>query len=63
MRAEVNTDKKLVEAIREKLRENSFYCPCKIEHTIENLCMCEDFRLRTPQGQYCHCGLYKKVEQ
>jgi hypothetical protein len=62
MRVVRTDDHDLAAQVIKMLRENDCYCPCKIEHLPENKCMCEDFRLNTPAGNYCHCGLYKKLE-
>lgn len=55
----VNEDKEVVEAIKEGLKKNGGYCPCRIERTPETKCMCKEFREQT-EGE-CHCGLYVKV--
>lgn len=62
MKVELNKDKDIVIEVQNALRKNDYYCPCKIEHLPQNLCLCEDFRLRTAVGEYCGCGLYKKIE-
>jgi ferredoxin-thioredoxin reductase catalytic subunit len=55
----VSEDKEVVEAIKEGLKKNGGYCPCRIERTSETKCMCKEFREQT-EGE-CHCGLYVKV--
>lgn len=60
MRIKVSEDKELVQEIREKLRANDNYCPCRIEKTPDTKCMCKEFREQSI-GE-CHCGLYVKVE-
>lgn len=55
----VSDDLELVKEIRERLKENDGYCPCKIERTEDTKCMCKEFR-ETKHGE-CHCGLYIKV--
>ena len=49
----------LVNEIKNKLKENDGYCPCRIEKTPENKCMCEEFK-KQDSGE-CHCGLYVKI--
>ena len=61
MRIKVSEDKELVQEIREKLKENDNYCPCRIEKTPDTKCMCKEFREQSV-GE-CHCGLYVKVEE
>ena len=60
MKIIVNPDKELVAEIHSKLKENDYYCPCKLDKLPENKCMCQDFRDFIEKGQpgECHCGLY-----
>lgn len=60
MRITVNSDKKLVAEIRQQLKENDFYCPCRLEKTPDTKCMCKEFR-EQEEGE-CHCGLYVKIK-
>lgn len=64
MRLHVNTDKELVNLIREGLRNNDGYCPCIMNSRgkEEYKCICQDMRENVPVGQTCHCGLYVKDE-
>ena len=62
MQIEINKNEEIVKEIRQALKNNDGYCPCKIEHLSENRCMCRDFVETVPVGEYCHCGLYKKIE-
>lgn len=55
----ISEDKEIVAAIKEGLKKNDGYCPCRIERTPATKCMCEEFRNQT-EGE-CHCGLYVKV--
>lgn len=61
MRVRVSDDATLVAEIRQKLKENDNYCPCRIEKKPENRCMCQEFLDQTESGE-CHCGLYVKEE-
>lgn len=56
----VNSDKNLVQEIRNKLKENDGYCPCRLSRTKETKCMCKEFRDSVKAGIVgeCHCGLY-----
>jgi len=58
MSIKLSEDKELVQEIREKIKENGDYCPCKIEKTDDTKCMCKEFREQ--EGGECHCGLYVK---
>ena len=60
MKFRVNDDKKLVEEIRQKLKQNDGYCPCQVTRHPDAKCVCTDF-LEQGLGQ-CHCGLYIKTE-
>lgn len=63
MKIEVTKDKELELEIREKLRENGGYCPCRIDKTPDTKCMCKEFRdmvKKSVRGE-CHCGLYRSV--
>lgn len=61
MKIIVNSDAEVVKTIREGLQRTGGYCPCKVERTSENKCICHEF-LEQKIG-LCHCGLYEKVEQ
>ena len=56
---EVN-DKELVNHIRNRLKENDGYCPCRLSKTDDNKCLCKEFRESNEVGE-CHCGLYMKI--
>jgi len=58
MKIRVSDDTELVAEIRQKLKENNNYCPCRIEKTDDTKCMCKEFREQ--ESGECHCGLYIK---
>ena len=60
MRIKVTSDIQLRDKIRQALKENQNYCPCKLEKIPENKCICKEF-LEQESGP-CHCGLYVKEE-
>lgn len=63
MKIELNDDLELVKKIRNKLKENNGYCPCRLDKNEDTKCMCKEFRdqiSRNEQG-YCYCGLYKLI--
>ena len=64
MKIKVTNNEELKNLIRQGLKENDGYCPCIINSKGQEKykCMCEDFRINAPAGQYCHCGLYLKEE-
>lgn len=60
MKITTNPDKELVKTIREKLKANDGYCPCRLTKTPETKCICQEF-LAQEEGE-CHCGLYIKTK-
>lgn len=60
MKIELSNNKEHVVKIREKLKENSGYCPCRLEKTDDTKCICKEF-LEQEESGYCHCGLYYKT--
>ena len=58
MKIRISDDADLVAEIRQKLKENNNYCPCRIEKTDDTKCMCKEFREQ--ESGECHCGLYIK---
>jgi len=60
MRVYQNPDKILSEKIKDKLKANDGYCPCRIQRTPENKCMCKEFRdmMERKETGFCHCHLY-----
>ena len=63
MAIRLNEDKELVAHIREGLKMKDGYCPCRLEKTEDNKCMCKEFRdqIADPEFEgYCHCLLYYK---
>lgn len=56
----LNENKELVDSIRKKLKENNYFCPCKLVKNDDTKCICKEFREQT-EGE-CHCGLYVKVK-
>ena len=63
MAVRLNEDKELVATIREELKQKGGYCPCRLEITEDNKCMCREFReqIADPEFEgYCHCMLYYK---
>lgn len=58
MRIKVTDDIELKEKIRQALKDNNGYCPCRLEKTEDTKCMCKEFRKQ--EYGTCHCGLYVK---
>lgn len=58
-----NSDSKFVERLQSVMQKNGGYCPCRIQRTPENICICQEFRqqISDPDFEgYCHCQLYYK---
>lgn len=63
MAVTLNKDAEMVKMIRQGLQRTGGYCPCRVERTEENKCMCQEFRrqIEDPSFEgYCHCMLYYK---
>ena len=64
MSVRLNEDKEMVARIREGLKKRGGYCPCRIEKTEDNKCICREFKeqIADPESAgYCHCMLYYKT--
>ena len=65
MAVRLNADSELVKTVREGLKRTGGYCPCRLQHTEENRCICQEFRqqIADPDFEgYCHCMLYYKTK-
>ena len=59
----LNEDQEMVKTIKEGLKRTGGYCPCRLERTEENKCICKEFREQMADPDftcYCHCFLYYK---
>ena len=59
----LNENEAVVKTVREGLKRTGGYCPCRLERTEENKCVCQEFRaqIKDPDFEgYCHCFLYYK---
>ena len=45
--------------IKQAVKDNDGYCPCRISKTKDTKCMCKEFK-EMNEGT-CHCGLYQKI--
>ena len=55
--------RKSSKTIREGLKRTGGYCPCRLQHIPENICICKEFKEQLADPDYhgaCHCGLYVK---
>lgn len=61
----INPDKKIADMIKEGLKKKNGYCPCRLEMTEDNKCICREFReqIADPDFEgFCHCRLYYKTK-
>ena len=60
-----NPDKDFVKEIRNKIKDNSGYCPCSLIKNEDTKCMCKEFREQIANNEIgeCYCGLYVAVEK
>lgn len=66
MAVKLNENKEVVKRIREGLKAKGGYCPCRLERSEENKCICKEFReqIADPDFEgYCHCMLYYKTKE
>jgi len=61
MQIKVSDNKERVKEIREKIKVNGGYCPCKLIKNEDTKCICKEFLEQKELGE-CHCGLYIKIE-
>jgi len=57
-KVKLNPDAFLVSRLKEDIKNNDGYCPCRVDKRPEFKCPCEEFKAQS-HGM-CHCGLYIK---
>ena len=63
MKIRLNEDPEIVRTVKEGLAARGGYCPCRLQHIPENICICKEFKEQLADPDYhgaCHCGLYVK---
>ncbi len=66
MKITLNPDAAVVASIKEGLKKTGGYCPCRLQRTEENKCICQEFReqMNDPDFEgFCHCMLYYKSKE
>ncbi len=66
MKITLNPDETVVRMVKEGLEKTGGYCPCRMERTEENKCMCKEFKEQIADEEfegYCHCMLYYKSKE
>ena len=59
----LNDNQDVVQVVKEGLKRTGGYCPCRMERTEANKCMCEEFRAQIADPNFeglCHCQLFYK---
>ena len=59
----LSDDAAYVGKLRGVMAKNGGYCPCRLERTEENKCICKEFREQMADPDFkgfCHCMLYYK---
>ncbi len=63
MAVTLNSNVEIVATVKECLKRTGGYCPCRLEHTEDNKCICNEFRAQIADPDFegfCHCMLYYK---
>ena len=63
MAIRLNENAEIVARVKEGLQKKGGYCPCRLQKTEDNKCMCKEFKeqIADPDFEgYCHCMLYYK---
>ena len=63
MKIRFNEDQEIVNSVKEGLKRTGGYCPCRLQRTEENKCICKEFREQIADENfegYCNCLLYYK---
>ncbi len=63
MAVRLNENEQLVKTIKDGLEKTGGYCPCKLDRSDDNKCICKEFREQIADDSfegYCHCMLYYK---
>ena len=66
MKIKENSDREVVAQIKKGLEMTGGYCPCRLQKTEDNKCICKEFReqIADPNFEgYCHCLLYYKTKE
>lgn len=65
MAIRLNSDKEVVERIKQGLKAKDGYCPCRIPKLPKFKCICDEFKAQIADPDfegYCHCMLYYKTK-
>ena len=65
MKIRLNDDAQVVAKVKAGLERTGGYCPCRLQRTEDNKCMCQEFReqIKDPDFEgHSHCYLYYKEQ-
>ena len=48
----LNPNEEIVKTIREGLKRTGGYCPCRLQHIPENICICKEFKEQLADPDY-----------
>jgi ferredoxin-thioredoxin reductase catalytic subunit len=63
MPIKLNENAQIVKMLKDKMKENGGYCPCRLTKSEDTKCICKEFREQIADESfegYCHCMLYYK---
>lgn len=63
MKITLNPNAEVVAKVKDGLQKTGGYCPCRLQRTEDNKCMCKEFKeqIADPNFEgFCHCLLYYK---
>ena len=63
MKVRFNDNHEIVDTVKKGLERTGGYCPCRLERSEENKCMCQEFKMQIEDPNYegyCSCKLYYK---
>ncbi len=63
MKISLNPNVEIVNMVKKGLEQRGGYCPCRMEITEDNKCICKEFRAQMEDPNFegfCHCMLYYK---
>lgn len=56
-----NKDQEFVAEMKQALKNNNGFCPCKLDRNKDTKCICKEFK-EQDEG-FCSCGLYQKIKK
>lgn len=56
-------NREYAEKLHAVMKSNGGFCPCRLQHTEENRCICSEFQAQMSDPEFegfCHCKLFYK---